>query len=77
MGYTLPRFLSSLFIIRVTFFILFGFGKGALTEKGQKGTTQGPSYCSYKKELRKIVLVLSGWEISALEFVGFGAMYGC
>ena len=32
-------FLSSLIEIRVPFFLLFGFSKGA---KGQKGTTQGP-----------------------------------
>ena len=35
-------FLSSLFIIRVPFFLLFCFSKGALKYKGQKGTTQGP-----------------------------------
>ena len=32
-------------MIRVPFFLLFGFSKGALKQKGQKGTTQGPS-CS-------------------------------
>ena len=29
-------------MIRVPFFLLFGFSKGALKQKGQKGTTQGP-----------------------------------
>ena len=37
-----PRFLSSPIMIRVTFFLLFGFNKGALNQKGQKGTTQEP-----------------------------------
>ena len=30
-------------MIRVPFFLLFGFNKGALNQKGQKGTTQEPS----------------------------------
>ena len=30
-------------MIRVPFFVLFGFNKGALKQKGQKGTTQDPS----------------------------------
>ena len=29
-------------MIRVPFFLLFGFNKGALNQKGQKGTTQEP-----------------------------------
>ena len=40
---TLTRFLSSPIMIRVPFFLLFGFNKGALNQKGQKGTTQEPS----------------------------------
>ena len=31
-------------MIRVPFFLLFGFNKGALNQKGQKGTTQEPSF---------------------------------
>ena len=34
------RFLSSLFTIRVPFFLLLSFNKGTLKQKGQKGTTQ-------------------------------------
>ena len=37
------RFLSSPFMIMVSFFLLLGFNKGAQKEKGQKGTTQEPS----------------------------------
>ena len=37
-----PSFLSSPFIIRVPFFLLFGFNKGTLHKKGQKHTTQEP-----------------------------------
>ena len=29
-------------MISVPFFLLFGFNKGALNQKGQKGTTQEP-----------------------------------
>ena len=29
-------------MIRVPFFLLFGFNKGTLKQKGQKGTTQEP-----------------------------------
>ena len=36
------RFLSSTIIIRVPFFLLFGFNKGTRKAKGQKGTTQKP-----------------------------------
>ena len=39
---TYPRFLSSPFIIRVPFFLIFSFNKGTLNQKGQKGTTQEP-----------------------------------
>ena len=36
-------------MIRVPFFLLFGFNKGALNQKGQKGTTQEPrSYAKRK-----------------------------
>ena len=38
----ITRFLSSLIIIRVLFFLLFGFNKGAQEQKGQKGITQEP-----------------------------------
>ena len=31
--------------IRVPFLLLFGFSKGTLKEKGQKGNTQEPSLC--------------------------------
>ena len=31
-------------MIRVPFFLLFGFNKGALNQKGQEGTTQEPRY---------------------------------
>ena len=31
-------------MIRVPFFLLFGLNKGALNQKGQKGTTQEPSF---------------------------------
>ena len=31
-------------MIRVPFFLLFGLNKGALNQKGQKGTTQEPRY---------------------------------
>ena len=37
------RFPSSPLIIRVPFFLLFGFNKGTQKEKGQKGTTGEPS----------------------------------
>ena len=37
------RFLSPI-VIRVPFFLLFGFNKGALNQKGQKGTTQEPRH---------------------------------
>ena len=37
------RFPSSPSIIRVPFFLLFGFTKGTQKEKGQKGTTREPS----------------------------------
>ena len=46
------RFLSSPSRIRVPFFLLFGFNKGALNQKGQKGTTQEPSQCR-KRPLSK------------------------
>ena len=36
------RFLSSPIMIRVPFFLLLGFNKGTLNQKGQKGTTQKP-----------------------------------
>ena len=39
----LSRFPSSPVILRVPFFLLFGFNKGTLKEKGQKGTTGEPS----------------------------------
>ena len=39
------RFPSSPLIIRVPFFLLFGFNKGTQKEKGQKGTTGEPSIC--------------------------------
>ena len=38
---------SGPFIIRVPFFILVGFDKGTLNEKGPKGPTQDPR--SYKR----------------------------
>ena len=38
-----PKFLRSPFMIRVPFFQLLGCNKGALKQKGQKGTTQEPS----------------------------------
>ena len=31
-------------MIRVPFFLLFGFNKGALNQKGQKGTTLEPRF---------------------------------
>ena len=31
-------------MIRVPFFLLFGFNKGALNQKGQKGAAQEPSF---------------------------------
>ena len=39
----MSRFLSSPFIIRVPFFLILGFNKGTLKQKGQKSTTQEPS----------------------------------
>ena len=36
------RFPSSPLIIRLPFFLLFGFNKGTLNQKEQKGTTQEP-----------------------------------
>ena len=42
------RLLSSPIIIRVPFFLLFGFDKRAQKQKGQKGTTQEPS--NYKED---------------------------
>ena len=36
------RLRSSPFIIRVPFFLLFGFNKGTQTKKGQKATTREP-----------------------------------
>ena len=36
------RFLSSPFIIRVPFFLIVSFNKGAQKQKGRKGTTQEP-----------------------------------
>ena len=47
-------FLSSHFIIRVPFFLLFGFkfNKGTLTQKGQKGTTQEPRLTSRQPRVR-------------------------
>ena len=42
--YLYSRFLSSPFIIRVPFFLIFSFNKGTRKQqKGQKGTTQEPS----------------------------------
>ena len=41
---SLARFLSSPFIIRVPFFLLFGFNKETPNKKGQKGNTQEPSW---------------------------------
>ena len=38
------RFLSSPFMIRVPFFLLFGYNKGTQKQKGHKGTTQEPSH---------------------------------
>ena len=35
------RLLSSPCVIRVPFFLLFGFDKGTLKQKGQKGTKSG------------------------------------
>ena len=40
----LARFLRNPFIIRVPFFLIFSFNKGTLNQKGQKGTTQQPSW---------------------------------
>ena len=40
-----PRFLhNNPFIKRVHFFLLFGFNKGPQKEKGQRGSTQEPSF---------------------------------
>ena len=36
------RFLSSHLMVRVPFFLRFGFKEGTLKQKGQKGTTQEP-----------------------------------
>ena len=41
--FLITRFLSRPFIIRVPFFVILSFNKGALKQKGQKGTTQEPS----------------------------------
>ena len=41
-GSSESRFPSSPLIIRVPFFLLFGFNKGTQKEKGQKGTTGEP-----------------------------------
>ena len=41
---SLSRFLRNPFTIRVPFFLIFSFNKGTLNQKGQKGTTQEPSY---------------------------------
>ena len=39
----MTKFPSGPFIIRIPFFLLFGFYKGAQKEKGQKGTTGEPT----------------------------------
>ena len=44
LGVFLSKFLSSPFTIRAPFLLLLGCNKGTLKQKGQKGTTQEPSY---------------------------------
>ena len=51
------RFPSSPLIIRVPFFLLFGFNKGAQKEKGQKGTTGGPSILGHMEPWGRSVTV--------------------
>ena len=44
LAFRIPRFPSSPLIIRVPFFLLFGFNKGTQKEKGYKGTTGEPRF---------------------------------
>ena len=51
---TITWFLSSPFLIRVPFSLPFGFSKGALKYKGQKGTTQGPRVACTRTSLPEL-----------------------
>ena len=57
---TLARFPSSPLIIRVPFFLLFGFNEGAPKRKGQKGTTGEPSLGNPSDQAEALRSPLSG-----------------